>query len=171
LRKDAYVYKISIIGRNNDLKFQFGCSTSVGKFSNESQQSFIGIDTLVKQIEFDQKEYDISLILDIFSFSSTYKKMGLDHYKKSSGCIVIFDKAESDYEKKITYWIKELKEIVNTSIPIYIIGIKSAIEEEIDLKAKKLSEQLNASYYETTISDKEWIDNFFLELAIALDKQ
>ncbi len=80
------------------------------------------------------------------------------YFEGSAGCIIIFDKQEVCYKRNINYWVNEFKKtLYSSSIPIVIVGIKSNKDEEIDVEAKKVTEEWNATYFETTITDKEMV--------------
>jgi GTPase SAR1 family protein len=170
LRKDDLVFKICIIGRNNDLSLQFGRLRNLDGELSENLRETLGVDVLINRETLNNKDYNIRLVIMVLSSHPDRERLRSTYYQGSLSCIVLFDKAEVDYESDITYWVNDYRENGSDSNPIFVVGIKSSMEEEIDKKAKDLSEQLNASYYETIINDKEWVENFFSEIAIVLDK-
>jgi small GTP-binding protein len=123
-----------------------------------------GVDVTVKRITIDNQE--IKLFLWDTAGQEVFNRIRPMYFEGSTGCIIIFDKQEVDYERNITYWVKEYKKTVHSpSIPIVIVGITSNKDEEIDLEAKRLAAQWNATYFETTITDKEMINHILVEMA------
>ena len=92
-------------------------------------------------------------------------------FEGSLGCIIVFDKNDNDYERNIVFWLNTFQKTMRySSIPIFVVGIKSETKENIDLEAKQLTEGLNALYFETTINDKESVNQIFSEMAMIIDR-
>ncbi len=156
----------SIIGSNDALTSQFGRLINMTTHSHLQPGT---IDILGTRITLENKDV-ILFRLNLLSGGSSERNRS-NYYKRSIGCIILFDKNEVDYDRSIAFWFKEFKKAVREpSIPIFIIGIKSNKDEDIKLEAKQLAEQINAPYYESTITDKELITQIFTEMAIILEK-
>lgn len=157
MKRDEITLKFCIIGSNDNLNTQFARLTS----DSHLDDSTTGVDISAKRI-YSNKGFPINLKMWMPSGRKVYRNIRPMYLEGSSCCIIIFDKQEEDYESEIIHWVKEGKTAIHSST-IVIVGIKLNKDEEIDLEAKKLAKQLNAIYYETTITDKEMINQILSE--------
>ncbi|MHA1969593.1 MAG: hypothetical protein ACW964_17570, partial [Candidatus Hodarchaeales archaeon] len=63
MRKDDLVFKICIIGRNNDLSLQFGRLRNLDGELSENLRETLGVDVLINRETLNNKDYNIRLVI------------------------------------------------------------------------------------------------------------
>lgn len=174
MREDEWILKICILGSKIDLNLKFGNWTADQKADD---YPVLGYDIRVKRLKLNDQK--IRLVMMIIHSSGG---MGRTIMEGSSGCVILFDKGDRVSFNKVNDWHREYVNIVSDS-PIAIVGIKTKIyneeiateapfhrlmesEEEVSTEeGQQLARELNTSYYETTLKDKDQVSTILKALA------
>ncbi|MHA2052611.1 MAG: hypothetical protein ACXACP_03270 [Candidatus Hodarchaeales archaeon] len=165
--------KITIIGANTKLNSVFGRSTA----DNIFEVNYIptqGVDISTKRMKVENKT--IKLILVITAGEEFFGKLRQSYYRGSSACIILFEKKDRNSFKKVESFHETFTKM-SRSVPIAIVGIKPDSREQRDLIEEKkvkevtteegtqLATQLNCSYFETNLPNKNKIEEILYFVA------
>ena len=141
-------YKILVIGES-----RAGKTSLIMRYTNDSfldTVSTIGVDIKVKKITINNNDY-LFKIWDTAGQEKFYS-LGSNFFKGVHGIIVAFDLAESSALSKLNGWISKVKENIDSTVPIVIVGTKCDLK---NIKIKPESINVVASlhkskYFETS---------------------
>ena len=151
---DSSVGKTSIINTFLNIEFSDVKVATIGKDKMET-----------KMVMKDGNE--IKLIIWDTAGQERFHSMATSVIKGSQGVAVCFDLTKESTFESVNNWLNEIRENSN-SIPVILFGNKCDILENREVseeKAKKLAEENNLIYYETSAKENINIKEGFQKLA------
>ena len=133
--------------------------------------STIGFDLKKKIVKLDSGE-KIKLIFHDTAGQERFKSLSRSYITKADGILVVYDITNKQSFMNVENWIKSAKEELTKSVPIYLIGNKSDLEEDrvIDKEAGiNMSEQLGLKFYETSCKNGNNVEKCFKDMAKELN--
>lgn len=124
---DASVGKTSILQRfiHNRFKIEYNCT--------------IGVDYWVKSLQIDN-QYTVDLQIWDTCGQERFKTITRQYYRDTHGCILVFDLAKRETYKNIEIWIEDIKNFGNQDMSIIIVGNKSDLVDQREVKREEVEE-------------------------------
>ncbi len=138
-----------------------------GKIENPEYKPTIGISIAEKNFQIS-KRIKMTYALFDMSGSKSSTKVRKFYYHGSNAVLILFDYTKIETLENITEWLEEAQNYVkDTSIPYLLIGNKIDLansREKVKNEAEQLADQHNCSFFETSASTGEGIDEIFTYL-------
>jgi len=157
--------KIITLGESKVGKSSFIIKYVEGRFST-NYISTLGLDFRQKKIELeDGKEIDLKLFDT--AGQERYKSIASNLIKKANGILLIYDIANKDSFNSIAKWMESIEEISSSNIVVILIGNKSDLEDERQVKkeeGERAAKEYNIPFYETSCKTGINIDEVFIRI-------
>jgi len=157
-------FKIVLLGEGcvgkTSLVMQYCNSTFNEKHDATLQASF-----LTKRINIHGERVELS-IWDTAG-QERFHALGPIYYRDADGALLVYDITDEDSFQKVRNWVKELRKIVGSEIPIVIAGNKCDMEKNRHVKedeADSYAQTVGALYIETSAKLNRNVEQVFLEL-------
>ena len=163
-----------------DCKVVFLGSTSVGKTSivnkattgtfDPEQNSTVGATYSTKIIELEDKK--VKLQIWDTAGQERYRSLTPMYYFSAQVAIIVFSLTSRETLEEAKKWVKELENHLDPMPILYLIGNKSDLENEREVKtdeAEQLAEQLKANYFETSAVSGSNITELFTHIAESVE--
>jgi len=171
LRDYDHLFKLIMIG-----------DTGVGKSSllvrladdlfTENYLSTIGVDFRFKSAELpdpDNKNKKLKLKLQIWDTAGQEKFRAITraYYRGADGLLIVYDITEKQSFDNVKNWIKEVRNNIDHTIPIIIVGNKSDRDDRViqESELEKLALEFNTFHMETSALNSDNVEKTFLLLA------
>ena len=124
----------------------------------------IGIDFKIKAIDFQ----NIRIKLQIWDTAgeSRFRTITKTYYKGAHGIILLYDVTDQNSFKNIRNWIKQIEANAQNNIAKVLVGSNSHLpnREVSEDEGKKLAEQFNIAFFETSTKINQNINEVFYYL-------
>lgn len=161
------IYKIAIIGNEKVGKSSLVEMYLKGKIENLEYRPTIGISINEKELQI-AKNIKLTIFTLDMSGSRSFTKVRKSYYHGSNAVLIIFDYTNIVALENITKWLEEAQNYIkDVSIPYLLIGNKIDLadnRENVKNEAEQLANQHNCSFFETSASTGEGIDEIFTYL-------
>lgn len=150
---DSGVGKSSLLLRFSDDSFDMNCTPT------------IGIDFKLRTIELDSKKIKLQL-LDTAG-QERFKTITTAHYRNAMGILLVYDITNDQSFRNIEEWLKNIEKHTSQPVNKILVGNKTdlAAQRKVSTEdGKKLAEQLDMAFYETSAKDKTMVDEAFFAL-------
>uniref|UniRef100_A0A6T7LZX2 Uncharacterized protein n=1 Tax=Hanusia phi TaxID=3032 RepID=A0A6T7LZX2_9CRYP len=157
---DSGVGKSSLLLRFSDDSFDMNCTPT------------IGIDFKLRTIELDGKKIKLQL-LDTAG-QERFKTITTAHYRNAMGILLVYDITNEQSFKNIEEWLKNIEKHTSQPVNKILIGNKTDLGAQRKVsteEGRKLAEQLNMAFYETSAKDKSMVDEAFFALTRDIKKR
>lgn len=173
---DEFILKISVIGSNTNLNYEFGNLTADNRLEINYLPT-LGHDLPTKSIKIENRR--IKLIIQILAGEDFFFELRTkSYYRGSTGCLILFDKGNLESFDAVERFYREFHKALDKSrefylrhfgldvesLPITLVGIKGESEKVTTEQGQTLAEKLNMAYYETLIIDKQQISTILKDL-------
>ena len=148
---DSSVGKSSLILRFIDNKFQFDYLATMG------------IDYKHKIIELKNGK-KVNLRIFDTAGQERFKSISLNFIKNANGILLLYDITNESTFNSVNKWIESIKEAANEKISIILVGNKSDLEEEREVKTKQGEDKAKfyeIPFFETSCKDGSNINEAF----------
>ena len=166
--------------KNNNIEFSYkilllgntlvGKSSILIKYSDdyfpENYIATVGIDYKLKHFELANGKKVKVQIWDTAG-QDRYKSLTKNYYKNSNGIILVYSVVDKKSFDEISNWIEDIREETKDDIIIFLVGNKIDLNDKRVISindAKKLAENYNIKYYETSAKTGNGIDILFNDL-------
>ena len=132
----------------------------------ETHLTTIGLDFRIKTIELEKGKKIKVQIWDTAG-EDRFRAITRNYYKGANGILLVFDVTDEQSFEHIKNWIEKIKEETQEGIIIYLVGNKIDNEEGRIIskeKAKKLGEEFNLTYFETSAKKSIGVNEAFISL-------
>ena len=164
-KSEIFLFKYIIIGDSF-----VGKSKILLRYTNNSyNENFvitIGAEFGAKTINIDGQEIRIQ-IWDTAGMEN-FKSITRSYYKNSICALIVYDISNKDSFKNVLNWIEDCKVFSPKNILLVLIGNKCDLEEKRQVskeEGKKVAEENNMIFFETSAKDNINIDETFLKSA------
>jgi len=133
-----------------------------GKGAADNVNTTIGIDLWTKVVGIDDKR--IKAVIYDTSGQERFRSIPKGYIRKGDGIVVVYDITDRESFDSMTYWISEVDWLREDKPPIIILGNKSDLKEQRQVKykeGKEFADSYGAFFTETTIKDPATIDSAF----------
>nr|BAJ21880.1 Rab-family small GTPase Rab8E [Tetrahymena thermophila] len=158
-------FKLLIIGNSTVGKTCLLLRYCNNKFSY-SHILTVGVDFQIKRLEMNGKKLKLS-IWDTAG-QEKWRTITTNYYKGSDGIVVAYSVEDQESFDKVGSWIESIKENCdNVNISILLVGNKSDSKQRVVTyeQGKKLAEQYNIPFQETSALDNINVTESFNQLA------
>ena len=162
---EIFLFKYIIIGDSF-----VGKSKILLRYTNNSYNEIfvitIGAEFGAKTINIDGQEIRIQ-IWDTAGMEN-FKSITRSYYKNSICALIVYDISNKDSFKNVLNWIEDCKVFSPKNILLVLIGNKCDLEEKRQVskeEGKKVAEENNMIFFETSAKDNINIDETFLKSA------
>ena len=163
--KIEFSYKILLLGNNLVGKSSILIKYSDGFFP-DNYIATVGIDYKLKHFELANGKKVKVQIWDTAG-QDRYKSLTKNYYKNSNGIILVYSVVDKKSFDEISNWIEDIREETKDDIIIFLVGNKIDLNDKRVISindAKKLAENYNIKYYETSAKTGNGIDILFNDL-------
>jgi Ras-related protein Rab-1A len=163
-----YVLKVIIIGEPS-----VGKTSLVKQFVQKAFQidyiPTLGTEMYVKnvKVESNDRVYDIRFTIWDIAGQKSWEIMRRTYYRGADGVILVGDLSKTDTIKKIeTNWIPDLKQNIDSEVPMILLLNKSDLNPSSDQEFRKIFEKnVNIlSILNTSAKTGENVNNAFLDM-------
>ena len=178
---EALDKKINLINGQGALSFILIGDSTVGKtcfltryFKNQFNETFlstIGIDKEIKHIKVGNDCYKITL-WDTAG-QDRFRAITKNYYKGSHGIILIYDVTSLKTFENVKSWVSQIHEEISDKVVIYLVANKIDMDDLRKVtkeEGKKLAEELDVPFVETSAKTGENIDYIFSDISERIDK-
>lgn len=160
-----YIYKVLLLGDSAVGKTCFLLRYSDDSFT-ENHISTIGLDYRLKMITLENEKIVKMQIWDTAG-QDRFRAITKNYYKGAHGIVLIYDVTNLQSFNNIKNWLSQIKENTTEKVKIVLVGNK--IDEEHLRKVsheegKKLSEEYNLEFFETSAKNNIRIEDTFNHL-------
>eukprot|EP00033_Pygsuia_biforma_P001936 GCRY01002158.1.p1 GENE.GCRY01002158.1~~GCRY01002158.1.p1 ORF type:complete len:203 (+),score=32.27 GCRY01002158.1:165-773(+) len=132
----------------------------------EKHHSTIQASFLSKRIVVD----NTPLTLNIWDTAGQerFHALGPIYYRDADGALLVYDITDADSFQKVKNWVKELRKIVGNDINLFIVGNKSDLEKNRNVKreaAEEFAKSVGATHYESSAKQNRGVSELFAQLA------
>ena len=161
------MFKLVLIGPG-----AVGKTSLVKRFVEDSfTQSYkitIGVDFLTKALEIEEG-INVKLTIWDIGGQDRFEFMRKKFFEGSQGALVVYDLSRADTFEQMKKWIGELNQFAGEDVPFILIGNKVDLLEDVGEvvereEAKKLAEDEDSIYIETSAKTGENVEEAFLKL-------
>ena len=161
--KSDYLLLFSIIGNCDKLTPKFIRYYAGGTYAQDYLPT-IGHDITTKKITV--KDTVTKLILLNLASGKFFNKLRPSLYRGNSACIIVFDKSDRQSFDAVSDWLEDFRKhvdswIVDSIIPVVLLGINTKEEDVSTDEGKALAELLDLPYFETTAPKFEKANEIF----------
>ena len=165
MEEDEFFFKIFILGEVNIGKTCFLTRYLDNTFSEETKNT-IGIDFRLKTVQIEDGS---TVKLQIFETNENINTSPILKFdlKSSHGIILTFSVISKKSFENIPKWIKQIKEVSNEEVPIFLVGNMNDNEEKREItreEGEKLAKEYYINYYECSSKTGKNINLIFDEL-------
>ena len=143
--------KIMIIGETKTGKTSLISRYCKNEFSGESYLSTIGIDFQIKNLVIKKKK--IRLQIWDTAGQERFRNIAKNYFQSSDGFLIVYDIANKDSFETLDYWIEEIKSNSPALTQMILVGNKSDIIEERQVKTddgKDYAKNKNIKFFEVS---------------------
>ncbi|KAH3743736.1 Rab GTPase [Pelomyxa schiedti] len=163
-----FLYKIVLLGDSGVGKSNIVARFNKNQFSLETRTT-IGVDIANKEITLDGSK--ISLQLWDTAGQERFRAISPAYYRGADAALLVYDITKRDSFASMTRWLTELKENVDHSLTIVLIGNKSDLHHlrEVSIaEAQALAETNSLHFMETSARNAVNIEEVFVQVIKAL---
>uniref|UniRef100_A0A182P478 Ras-related protein Rab-43 n=1 Tax=Anopheles epiroticus TaxID=199890 RepID=A0A182P478_9DIPT len=168
-----FLFKIVLIGDSGTGKTCIVQRFKSGTFA-ESHGNTIGVDFSMKTVSVDGKK--VKLQIWDTAGQERFRTITQSYYRSANGVLIVYDITKRSSFLSLQRWIDEVRRYTPSNVMIFVIGNKSDLESEREIK---FSEAQNLCQYipevmfvmETSAKDNRCIDNAFMTLATELKQR
>ena len=135
--------------------------TGLGFRDNSSNT--VGIDCYIKKIKFRKKEYRLK-IYDTAG-QEIYHNLALNIFKKCRGLILVYSiDNNNSFDNVKDKWIKDIDDLLDSKIPIILVGNKKDLEKKRIISEKdglEIATKNKFFFYETSAKTGENVNQIF----------
>nr|XP_006813971.1 PREDICTED: ras and EF-hand domain-containing protein-like [Saccoglossus kowalevskii] len=165
------VFKVVFVGDSG-----VGKSSFIYRFCNDSFKSnfsaTIGVDFQVKNVIVDHKM--IALQLWDTAGQERFRSITKQYFRKADGVIVVYDVTSESSFTSVRNWMSSVQDGVEEGTVIMIIGNKTDMEDERQVKQKdghRLSEEYETLFYEASAKSSYNVDESIQALSRKLQEK
>ena len=152
--------------------YQVGKTSLIKRFVENSFQenyiSTIGVEIHKKVVEVSSGTVINFLIWDIGGQITQMAPYRNRFYSGANAAFIVVDRSRANNQESVRFWFDEIKEVVESDIPIVIVGNKSDLVNEIvvsELNIKSIAEEYGFHYIMTSAKTGDNVNDAFHYIA------
>ena len=160
-----YIIKICLLGEANVGKTSLVYRYIENKF-RENYKSTLGVNLLKKDMEIEGYGFVSAQIWDLGGQES-FRSLRKLYLEGSNGALLVFDRTKKKTFEKCDEWIQSFRE-ARGDAPIFLIGNKSDLENQIEIQEKEASEYAITNSMElvvTSVKTGKNVEEAFIDLS------
>ena len=142
------------------------CKRFLGIEFKDEHLTTVGIEKMCSSITTEDGE-ELKLKLWDTAGQERFKSVSVKNIRYSQAAVVVFDLTDKTSFEKISYWIKEIREI-SPKVPIGLFGNKSDLVDERVVEQNDINDlckRENLVYFETSAKNNTGINEGFSKIA------
>ena len=168
---DETVYKVLLLGDTT-----VGKTCFLMKYTDKTFQDIhmatIGLDYRLKTMKLKSGK-DIKLQIWDTAGQDRFRAITKNYYKGSHGIILIYDVTSLKTFENVKSWVSQIHEEISDKVVIYLVANKIDMDDLRKVtkeEGKKLAEELDVPFVETSAKTGENIDYIFSDISERIDK-
>ena len=167
MEDDIISFQVSILGDSKVGKTCFlSCFCDDNYIFNENNLSSIGFDSKIKKIERNNKKIHLK-IYDTCG-QERFRSIVKNYYKGADGVLLMYDSSLKTSFDSIDNWIKNLKDDIDISNKLVVVGNKCDLITENKVVTDKMKQNFEENYgikiIEASAKDNINVEKSFIEL-------
>jgi small GTP-binding protein len=159
------LFKVVVIGQGRVGKTSLARRYCEGKFS-KSYNTTLGLDLFSKKLNIgDQK---IKLLIWDTGGQERLGSLRSHWYRGATGGLLIFSLDDKKSFVDSERWLDEFKSYTTPGIPIFLVGNKSDLKDQIEvstIEAEEYAKNRDLEYFETSAKDGTNVEDVFTTIA------
>ena len=142
------------------------------KIFQETHMMTIGLDYRLKVMQL-QSGKEIKLQIWDTAGQDRFRSITKNYYKGSHGIILIYDVTSLKTFENVKSWVSQIHEEISDKVVIYLVANKIDMDDLRKVtkeEGKKLAEELDIPFVETSAKTGENIDYIFSDISERIDK-
>ena len=142
------------------------------KIFQETHMMTIGLDYRLKVMQL-QSGKEIKLQIWDTAGQDRFRSITKNYYKGSHGIILIYDVTSLKTFENVKSWVSQIHEEISDKVVIYLVANKIDMDDLRKVtkeEGKKLAEELDVPFVETSAKTGENIDYIFSDISERIDK-
>ncbi|MFX0162109.1 MAG: Rab family GTPase [Candidatus Hodarchaeota archaeon] len=164
-KRSEVLFKVVVIGQGRVGKTSLARRFCEGRFFT-SYQTTLGLDLFSKKLNIGDQKIKL-IIWD----TGGQEKLGQLHpywYQGATGGILVFSLCDKNSFYNVEKWLDEFKSYTTPGIPIFLVGNKSDLKDQIEVstgEAEEYVKKRGLEYFETSAKDGTNVEDVFKTLA------
>ena len=166
-----YIYKVLLLGDST-----VGKTCVLLKYTDkifqETHMMTIGLDYRLKVMQL-QSGKEVKLQIWDTAGQDRFRSITKNYYKGSHGIILIYDVTSLKTFENVKSWVSQIHEEISDKVVIYLVANKIDMDDLRKVtkeEGKKLAEELDVPFVETSAKTGENIDYIFSDISERIDK-
>ena len=142
------------------------------KIFQETHMMTIGLDYRLKVMQL-QSGKEVKLQIWDTAGQDRFRSITKNYYKGSHGIILIYDVTSLKTFENVKSWVSQIHEEISDKVVIYLVANKIDMDDLRKVtkeEGKKLAEELDVPFVETSAKTGENIDYIFSDISERIDK-
>ena len=142
------------------------------KIFQETHMMTIGLDYRLKVMQL-QSGKEVKLQIWDTAGQDRFRSITKNYYKGSHGIILIYDVTSLKTFENVKSWVSQIHEEISDKVVIYLVANKIDMDDSRKVtkeEGKKLAEELDVPFVETSAKTGENIDYIFSDISERIDK-
>ena len=142
------------------------------KIFHETHMMTIGLDYRLKVMQL-QSGKEVKLQIWDTAGQDRFRSITKNYYKGSHGIILIYDVTSLKTFENVKSWVSQIHEEISDKVVIYLVANKIDMDDLRKVtkeEGKKLAEELDVPFVETSAKTGENIDYIFSDISERIDK-
>ena len=164
-KRSEVLFKVVIIGHGRVGKTSLARRFCEDTFTT-SYQTTLGLDLFSKKLNIDDQK--IKLIIWDTGGQEKLGQLRPYWYRGATGGVLVFSLCDKNSFFSAEKWLDDLKSYTTPGIPIFLVGNKSDLKDQIEVSIGEAEEYANKrglEYFETSAKDGTNVEDVFKTLA------